>query len=277
MSDAHAVSRDQLRSFIERIERLEEEKKTIADDIKDVYGEAKGTGFDTKVLRKLISIRKQDRDERAEQEAILDMYMIALGMVDESTGYDEPRQSEPVERQPAMALRSDTGLNIVTKHTEIAASPETATEVPAQDGGGTALGESHGDKSNAARPASVDAQPNGRGSAGKAEESVVTAGETATNSQSDDGAIAAVNGKAGLANADGVEPSSSDQCAAPEKDAAAGERSVEADGGAALVRTNPKPKVSFRPNCLQPEMCRSGTRDHCYSCRKAMAQHEDAA
>ena len=82
MSDAHGVARDQLRSFIERVERLEEEKKTIADDIKDVYGEAKGTGFDTKILKKIIAIRKQDKDERMEQEAILETYMIALGMVE---------------------------------------------------------------------------------------------------------------------------------------------------------------------------------------------------
>jgi uncharacterized protein (UPF0335 family) len=81
-SDAHGVARDQLRSFIERIERLEEEKKTIADDIKDVYGEAKGAGFDTKILRKTIAIRKQDPQERAEQEAILDTYLQALGMID---------------------------------------------------------------------------------------------------------------------------------------------------------------------------------------------------
>lgn len=79
--DAHGVARDQLRTFIERIERLEEEKKTVADDIKDVYGEAKGCGFDTKIIRKVIAIRKQDRDERAEQEAILDTYLAALGMI----------------------------------------------------------------------------------------------------------------------------------------------------------------------------------------------------
>jgi uncharacterized protein (UPF0335 family) len=82
MSDAHGVARDQLKSFIERIERLEEEKKTIADDIKDVYGEAKGTGFDTKILKKVIAIRKQDRDERMEQEAILETYLMALGMLE---------------------------------------------------------------------------------------------------------------------------------------------------------------------------------------------------
>ena len=82
MSDAHGVARDQLRAFVERIERLEEEKKTIADDIKDVYGEAKGTGLDTKILRKVIQIRKQDKDERMEQEAILDTYLQALGMIE---------------------------------------------------------------------------------------------------------------------------------------------------------------------------------------------------
>jgi len=80
MSDVNGVARDQLRAFIERIERLEEEKKSIADDIKDVYAEAKGTGFDTKVLRKVVSIRKQDQNERMEQEAVLDLYLHALGM-----------------------------------------------------------------------------------------------------------------------------------------------------------------------------------------------------
>ena len=80
-ADAHGVARDQLRSFVERIERLEEEKKTIGDDIKDVYGEAKATGFDSKILKKVIAIRKQDKDERAEQEAILDTYLQELGML----------------------------------------------------------------------------------------------------------------------------------------------------------------------------------------------------
>lgn len=82
MSDTHGLARDQLRAFVERIERLEEEKKTIADDIKEVYGEAKSMGYDTKVLRKVISIRKLDQDERMEQEAVLDTYLHALGMAE---------------------------------------------------------------------------------------------------------------------------------------------------------------------------------------------------
>ena len=70
----------QLRSFIERIERLEEEKKAIAADIKEVYGEAKATGFDTKIMRKVVILRKKDAAERQEEEAILDLYLSALGM-----------------------------------------------------------------------------------------------------------------------------------------------------------------------------------------------------
>lgn len=81
MSESHAVARDQLRSFVERIERLEEEKKTIAEDIKEVYGEAKAMGYDAKILRRVVSIRKQDQDERMEQEAVLDTYLAALGMI----------------------------------------------------------------------------------------------------------------------------------------------------------------------------------------------------
>ena len=78
-----AVARDQLRSIIERVERLEDEKKNISDDIKEVYGEAKGNGFDVKALRQIVRIRKQDREERAEQEALLDLYLHALGMASE--------------------------------------------------------------------------------------------------------------------------------------------------------------------------------------------------
>jgi len=77
---SQTVAAGQLRAFIERIERLEEEKKTIADDIKDVYAEMKGTGFDTKAVRAIIRLRKQDAAERQEAEAILDLYMAALGM-----------------------------------------------------------------------------------------------------------------------------------------------------------------------------------------------------
>ena len=77
MSDL--LNNNQLKSIVERIERLEEEKRTIADDIKEVYAEAKGNGYDVKVLRMVIRIRKRDANERAEEEALLDLYLQAVG------------------------------------------------------------------------------------------------------------------------------------------------------------------------------------------------------
>ena len=70
----------QLRSLIERIERLEEEKKALTADIREIYNEAKGSGFDTKVMRQVVRLRKLDRHDRMEQEALLDLYLDALGM-----------------------------------------------------------------------------------------------------------------------------------------------------------------------------------------------------
>lgn len=74
-------AKDQLKSIVERIERLEEEKKSISDDIRDVYGEAKANGFDVKALRSIIRLRKIEPTEREEQDAILETYMHALGML----------------------------------------------------------------------------------------------------------------------------------------------------------------------------------------------------
>ncbi len=76
---ADPIQGDQLKSIVQRIERLEEEKKTLADDIKEVYAEAKANGYDVKVLRKVISIRKRDLRERREEEAVLDLYLQAVG------------------------------------------------------------------------------------------------------------------------------------------------------------------------------------------------------
>lgn len=76
-----ASGKEQLRAIIERIERLEEEKKTISDDIGDVYTESKGNGFDVKALRTIVRMRKQDAGEREQQEMILDTYLQAMGMI----------------------------------------------------------------------------------------------------------------------------------------------------------------------------------------------------
>jgi len=81
MADSGGIAADHLKSFIERIERLEEEKAAIAGDIKEVYAEAKGTGFDTKIMRQIIRLRKMEPNDRQEQEELLDIYMRAVGMM----------------------------------------------------------------------------------------------------------------------------------------------------------------------------------------------------
>jgi|TARA_Y100000588_G_scaffold32033_1_gene31369 uncharacterized protein (UPF0335 family) len=80
MADTGGVAGERLKSLIERIERLEEEKAALAEDIREVYSEAKGSGFEIKIMRQIVRLRKLDSSDRQEQEAILDTYMAALGM-----------------------------------------------------------------------------------------------------------------------------------------------------------------------------------------------------
>ncbi|RVL27659.1 DUF2312 domain-containing protein [Sinorhizobium meliloti] len=239
MSDAHGIARDQLRSFIERIERLEEEKKSIADDIKDVYGEAKSMGFDAKILRKVISIRKQDAGERAEQEAILDTYLHALGMIQLDI-FEEPEMetSPKLVATVATAMQTQAGRaalltavdimiereervdaetgEILDDQTEIATASQGEIESPsaeAEASGAKAGGEDVESSAERARNAATNVA--------NAAESV-TAGETATNS------IA-------------------------------------------------KPKYVLRPHCLNPgEACGGYSDKHCHACTVAMRKREQA-
>lgn len=80
MSDGGVIAADQLKAFISRIERLEEEKATIAGDIKEVYSEAKGNGFDPKIMRHIVRLRKMDRDDYNEQQALIELYAAAVGL-----------------------------------------------------------------------------------------------------------------------------------------------------------------------------------------------------
>jgi len=79
--DVGGIAGQRLQSFMERIERLEEEKSALAEDIKEVYAEAKGVGFDAKIIRKIISLRKMDGEKRREEEELLDLYKAAIGML----------------------------------------------------------------------------------------------------------------------------------------------------------------------------------------------------
>jgi uncharacterized protein (UPF0335 family) len=85
MPDVGGIAGERLKSLIERIERLEEERRTLSEDIKEVYAEAKGTGFDPKIMRQIIRIRRRDKDELDEEETLLDVYKRALGMLPDVT------------------------------------------------------------------------------------------------------------------------------------------------------------------------------------------------
>ncbi len=205
--DAHGIARDQLRAFIERVERVEEEIATLNTDKSDIYKEARAVGFDVKVLRKVVAKRKLETHVREEQDAIFDMYWEAL-------------HGAPVH-----------------VHTH---ARENIEEFPVSD------------------PAT-----NGRGpslTTREAEESVVSNHEMdrATEGSFETGSEAAEKGREAIpAGPEGADLNH----------AGAGESPATAS----------KPKVSFRPNCQHPENCASGTRDHCWSCRRAMQKSEEMA
>jgi uncharacterized protein (UPF0335 family) len=93
MPEVGGIAGERLKSFIERIERLEEEKRALAEDIKEVYSEAKGVGFDVKTIRQIVRIRRQDQDDLDEQEALLDTYLRAIGMKPERAPRRADRKS----------------------------------------------------------------------------------------------------------------------------------------------------------------------------------------
>ena len=85
MADIGGIAGDRLKSFVERIERLEEERRALGADLKEVYAEAKGSGFDTKIMRQVVRLRRMDKDDLDEQESLLDVYKRALGMLPAET------------------------------------------------------------------------------------------------------------------------------------------------------------------------------------------------
>ena len=112
---AGPIAADRLKSFVERIEKLEEERKAIGGDIKDVYSEAKGVGYDVKTMRKIVSLRSMDAADRAEAETLLDVYCHALGMVHAAPGHSaaEPTEDELEERAGRIVAEVDRCMSLV--------------------------------------------------------------------------------------------------------------------------------------------------------------------
>jgi uncharacterized protein (UPF0335 family) len=286
MTDAHGVARDQLRAFVERIERLEEEKKTIADDIKDVYGEAKSMGFDTKILKKVIALRKKDDQERTEEELILDTYMQALGMIPDfeaETASAEVR----VERS-----RGATSAPLQMGSETISEQPVTAKGQAAGSASGLStnpVANVEEEEANGAIAAASNDPASRTDEGGERQHSstVGFTGDCRTEGKEQLDASAASVGDA-AADAQGIPAISSRVDSAnsgilaedTRSDANTGGDHVDLDLNAAQNQAggvSSAPATSkLRPNCLNPGCCASGTRDHCHTCKKAMAESEAA-
>ena len=238
-----------LMAFIERIERLEEERKSLADDIADVYRELAGDGYDKDATKVIVKIRRTDdglSKWRGASETV-DFYLSSLGMLG------------PVieDRAPARTREIIEKIDAETGEITEQEQPETANEVPAQDGGGTATGEGPGDKSNAAHPVSeqelADADLNDGTAAGQTAIEVVTDGESAA-------IISPSAAPPAEAVAVAPQPSHAATAAIPE-------------GIPAFLLKERKP---LRPNCLNPENCAGYGSYTCHRCTRAMAESEAA-
>ncbi|MBX5021192.1 DUF2312 domain-containing protein [Rhizobium lentis] len=276
----------QLKAYIDRVLRLKEEQDALGQDIRDVYAEAKAEGYDKTIMGKLVAHLRRELKQGvgavAEAESIFDTYLHAYqrasGMpvaththeeeFDPITGefLDEPLNAKLVATV-ATAMQTDIGRKALGAAVDIMIAREEADEEfqakASGDNGATVHGED-----DPADSVTGDASRSSRGD-----------DSPATNSQSDDGAIAAVKGRARLASADGVEPSSSEAIA--DQPLAGGDHVTAHSSAAkhqagALVK--PAPAKPLRPYCRNPgERCGGYGSTHCASCLKAAREAEVAA
>lgn len=218
MTDASNVAAAELRQFIERIERLEEEKKTIADDIRDVKSEAKARGYSVKAINEILKLRKKDVNERAEEEAVLDTYKAALGMIPHDDVADAS-VNNPASRQDRQRRRTSEAMeDNISLSAEMLADELISEEAHAEN---VALSIAVANKYGAGRVKAPAA-------------TLRTAGDVLK-------AVAVTEGEG---------------------------------GGTFVLPVESPGRRLLTPHCLNRELCRSGTTDHCFSCRKATASRE---
>jgi uncharacterized protein (UPF0335 family) len=149
MTDAHAIARDQLKSIVERVERLEAEISDLNADKSDIYKEARSNGYDVKAIKKVVSKRKLDDNERQEQDAVFDTYWDAIHGTNlvHAHARENIEEFDPITgefvNEPSAPVRSDGGLNIVHKHTEIATASQGEAEAPTGSTSGPTEGGVH--------------------------------------------------------------------------------------------------------------------------------------
>jgi len=285
--DDTGIADDQVRSAFQRWKNLEEEKDRIADDLKEFFAEQKAFGHDTKAMRAAFRLKvKMDEADPAdaEHEALVDTYLAAL---------EAPRASRAYAREKIGEFRSDAGLNIVTKHTEITASSAEAAVTADDDLREPVAAEQGQIIREGDAPRETD-RHSGDASCPDTEFQM----DRATEGSFETGSEAAEKGReaipagpegadlnhAGAGESPATLPKKSAEQTGGEHEVATGSAmragladptSVTGEGAACALPANPK--VSFRPNCQHPENCASGTRDHCWSCRRAMQKSEEAA
>jgi uncharacterized protein (UPF0335 family) len=313
MTDVNAAARAELRSFIERIERLEEEKAAISGDIKDVKGEAKGRGYNVGAINTIIKLRKKDANERAEEEAILDTYMAALGMIPQPDLFEEPHDRETGELSPRLAKQVVDGMQteagravlmaavdimIERDEAEVQNSPETANETPKQvygDSGAEATAlpsqsvnipaggdeASKIDGSDEQCPADDNSpetaktqRVNGHSQHEGANAQAIVRNEVVTVAGTESGTVS--NSEIATASQGEAEaPTGSTSGPTEGGDHEVNEQQSFAAQAGASVQVAPAAKL-LRPHCQRPTMCGSGTTDHCHSCKVAMREREVA-
>lgn len=263
------VAAAELRQFIERIERLEEEKAAISDDIKDVKAEAKGRGYDTKAINTIIKLRKKDASERAEEETILATYMAALGML---PVFEPEQPSARLVKQVVDGMQTEVGRAALLSAVDIMiervdAEEENMPETAKETVGGFPV---------AAAPTSAEEtgaiQPTRQGAGmERGMHPSVTGGESAainhemdraTEGSFETGSAAAEKGREAIpAGPEGVDLTH----------AGAGE------SPAAIHPILRKTVRDYRPRCLKPDACGASGLQHCFSCTKAMASQGEPA
>ena len=265
----HGIARDQLRAFIERIERLEEEKKAIADDIREVYAEAKGSGFTPAIMREIVKLRKKDANERAEHEAVLDLYLHALGMAPEPDGDDDaPRgsRSNQVTTHTASAsapLRSETTASVTAPVSKIVAGMEEALSVAKGDAEPYAIHEPQ------VAPQPVQSLPETPLVASPStEQGGDESSVTHPVAKAEEG-VSAEDGGASVDTAGRPDAGRSASATSERMDVTAGETATS------IVQfhqdeTREQRALRLRPHCQRPSACAGVGATHCYSCKRAI-------
>lgn len=278
MSVEDSVARDQLRAFVERIERMNEEKAAINADISDIYKEAKGNGFDTKVLKKIIADRSKDANERMEFDALYELYAVALDMVAEPD-FDEPRvqvQARVREGIPSATREHDAETGEITEPQPAKAAGQAPAAADVRNAPSAGFSPSLPGVEGAADPDQITEQQVAPQPASDLTSPSQAPGQVAPiqpetanekpiedNERLDD--LASVQ--------DGLKMSS-DGAAAVQQSA-----NMNADGQGVTGGESAATKFDarkLRPDCQQPFACRGMGREHCFRCKKAKAESEAA-